>query len=186
MQNQLVTNGTDYDDISDEYTAVVDRVLDTLSLVDSPPEDAFDKFTRLVRRFIEVPVALVSFVEEEKDRQYFKSEIGLTGIWADLRQTPLSHSFCQYVKRDNKPLVVEDAPEDSRVCDNLAIPDLGVRAYIGVPIHGPDGAALGALCAIDGTPRIWDEGDLDIMVDLAACVTDQIRLRDALLRSHRI
>ena len=159
---------------------VVQRVLYKLGLVDSPPEESFDKFTRLVTSAIAVPVALISFVEEERDRQFFKSQIGLTGKWAEDRQTPLSHSFCQYVKNDNKALIVENAPEDARVCDNLAIPDLGVRAYLGVPIHDPHQAPLGALCAIDSKPRAWDESDVDFMIDLASCVTDQIKLRAAL------
>jgi len=171
---------------ADPCAQVMERVLETLQLVDAPPEEAFDKFTRLTTRFIKVPVALVSFVQEEQDRQYFKSEIGLTGVWAETRQTPLSHSFCQYVKRENRPLVVEYAPEDARVCENLAIPDLGVHAYLGIPIHGPDGAALGALCAIDSKRRKWSQTDKDVMTDLAACVTDQIRLRAALCRSHGI
>lgn len=158
---------------------VVHRVLYRLGLVDTPPEESFDKFTRLVAFAVDVPVALVSFVEEDKDRQFFKSQIGLPCPWAEDRQTPLSHSFCQYVKRDNRPLIVENAPEDSRVCTNLAIPDLGVRAYLGVPIHDPEEAPLGALCAIDSTPRTWERFDIDFMIDLATCVTDQIRLRAA-------
>ena len=162
------------------YSKAIDSVLVTLHLVDSPMEESFDKFTRLVARFIKVPVALVSFVEEDRDRQFFKSQIGLTGEWAKTRQTPLSHSFCQYVKRDNRPLIIENAPIDTRVCDNLAIPDLGLRAYRGVPIHDTKGNALGALCAIDVQPRPWAQTDIDGMVDLAACVTDQIAVRSAL------
>ena len=117
--------------------AIMQRVLYALDLVDAPAEESFDKFTRVVTEGVIVPVALVSLVEEERDRQFFKSQVGLSGHWAENRQTPLSHSFCQYVKRDNMPLIVENAPDDSRVCNNLAIPDLGVRAYLGVPIHGP-------------------------------------------------
>ena len=166
----------------DDDSQTIDSVLAKLRLVDSPTEEAFDKFTRLVARFVKVPVALVSFVEEDKDRQYFKSQIGLTGKWAKSRQTPLSHSFCQYVKRDNRPLIIENAPLDARVCGNLAISELGVRAYLGVPVHAPDGRSLGALCAIDTQVRTWDQVEVDVMVDLAACVSDQISLRAALDR----
>jgi len=172
--------------VQDEYTDIVERVLDTLSLVDAPVEEDFDKLTRLAARFISVPVALLSFVEEDRDRQYFKSQIGLSGHWADSRQTPLSHSFCQYVKRDNKPFVVENAPRDPRVWNNLAIRDLDVQAYLGAPVHGPDGAPLGALCVIESKPRDWQQDDIDAMVDLAGCVTDQIRLRAALRRSYQL
>ena len=162
---------------------VLQKVLYELGLVDAPPEESFDKFTRLVKTGVGVPVALVSFVEEALDRQFFKSQIGLSGHWAEERQTPLSHSFCQYVKRENRALVVENAPEDARVCDNLAIPDLGVRAYLGVPIHDPQGAALGALCAIDTKPRVWQASDVAFITDLAVCVNDQIKLRAILFRS---
>lgn len=155
--------------------------LSDLGIVDAPASEAYDKFTRLITSVINVPVALVSIVQEELDRQFFTSHIGLEPEWAAMRQTPLSHSFCQLVKRDNRPLIVEDAPEDTRVCDNLAIPDLGVRAYLGVPINDPNGKPMGALCAIDGEPRRWSEQDLAIMTDLAHCVDDQTRLRSALL-----
>jgi len=155
--------------------------LHALGLVDTPTNEVYDKFTRLVTTSLGTPVALVSIVQEELDRQYFTSQIGLEGDWAVSRQTPLSHSFCQYVKRQDKPLVIEDAPANSLVCDNMAIPDLGVRAYLGVPIHGPDGQAIGALCAIDSVPREWTEKDVAMMVDLAACVDEHIRLRANLL-----
>lgn len=152
-----------------------------LGLIDAAVEPAFDRFTRLVSHMLKVPVALLSFVQEDKDRQFFKSQVGLDGKWAADRCTPLSHSFCQYVKRDNRPLIVEDAPKDARVCGNLAIPDLGVKAYLGVPVHAADGSALGALCAIDSQPRTWYQADVAVMLELAACVSAQIRLRQNLL-----
>jgi len=173
-------------DQQDPCDRILQNVFDTLRLVDTPPEEEFDKFTRLVVSFTDAPVALVSFVQEDLDRQFFKSEIGLSGDVAAKRQTPLSHSFCQYVKRDNRPLIVEHAETDARVCDNLAIPDLGVRSYLGVPIHGPDKAPLGALCAIDTKRRTWHQSEVDAMTDLAACVTDQINLRHALCRAHKL
>ncbi len=159
-----------------DHVSVHTMLLD-LGLVDTPPDERFDRFTRLVEFGVKVPVALVSFVEEDRDRQVFKSQIGLTGHWAEARQTPLSHSFCQYVKRENRPLIVENATEDARVCDNLAIPDLGVRAYLGVPMHDPEGNPLGALCAIDTVPRVWETAEIIFMTDLATCVDDEIRLR---------
>jgi hypothetical protein len=62
-------------------------------LLDSPPEESFDRFTRLATRLFKTPVALVSLVDA--DRQFFKSAIGLPEPWASLRQSPLSHSFCK-------------------------------------------------------------------------------------------
>lgn len=176
-----------YTDTQTAYDAeVIENVLRTLELVDAPPEREFDVFTSLTSRILDVPVALVSVVEEGRDRQFFKSMFGLGGVWAERRQTPLSHSFCQYVKRDNRPLVVENAPGDVRVCDNLAIPDLGVVAYLGVPFHGADGAPLGALCAIDSTRRRWKKRHIKIMTDLAFALTTVVRHRAALRRAHSL
>ncbi len=121
-------------------------------------------------------VSLVSLVEEDRDRQYFKSQVGLAEPYASTRQTPLSHSFCQYVKREGKPLIVRSAHDHPLVRDNLAIRDLNVVAYLGAPIFGADGTPLGALCVIDGSPRDWSDEEVRILSDLTGCVTTEIRL----------
>ena len=90
--------------------------LEGLELVDAPKSDAFDNLTRLATRLLQTPIALVSIVEESKDRQFFTSQYGLPDPWAADRQTPLSHSFCQHVKTSGKPLVVADAREHPLVC----------------------------------------------------------------------
>lgn len=159
--------------------------LNQLSLTDGPADEGFDRFTRLATKLLGVPVSLVSIVEPEKDRQFFTSACGLGEPWASMRQTPLSHSFCQHVVARNEVLSVEDARLDPLVQDNLAIPDLGVIAYLGIPVHGPDDVAIGALCAIDETPRSWSEDDIAILSDLAAAVTDKIMLNGALFESEQ-
>jgi len=160
--------------------------LSDLGLTDPSFEAAYDTVTRLTAKLLNTPVALVSIVEEVKNRQYFKSLLGLPEPWTSKRQTPLSHSFCQHVKRDAKPLVVSHAPSHPLVKDNLAIRDLNVIAYIGVPIFGPNGQALGALCAIDDKARDWRPEDLELMNDLAVCVTDEVLLRASLLTSEAL
>ncbi|MFY9639662.1 MAG: GAF domain-containing protein, partial [Rhodomicrobium sp.] len=87
-------------------------------LLDSPPEKVFDRLTDLARRMLGVPVCLISLVE--CDRQFFKSCAGLPEPWASLRETHLSHSFCQHVVHTGAPLVVEDAREHPLLRDNLA------------------------------------------------------------------
>src|ERR1700761_4594003 len=82
-------------------------------LPDSQAEEAFDRLTRMVTRLLGVPVSLVSLVDDQ--RQFFKSLHGLTGWAAEQRQTPLSHSFCQHVVRQQKPLVIADAERDALV-----------------------------------------------------------------------
>ena len=117
-------------------------------LFDTDPEAIYDSLTELVCEALDVPCSLVSLVDD--GRQFFKSGRGLPDPWAELRETPLSHSFCQHVAAMDGELVVENAYSHPLVCMNLAIRDFGVVAYLGQPIHAPAGQAVGALCAIDG------------------------------------
>jgi diguanylate cyclase (GGDEF)-like protein/PAS domain S-box-containing protein len=151
--------------------------LDRTALLDSAAEGAFDRFTRIASRLLGVPVSLVSLVDA--DRQFFKAQLGLPEPWAAARETPLTHSFCQHVVAARAPLVVDDAREHPLVGDNLAVPDLGVVAYLGVPIE-VDGEALGSLCAIDGRPRAWTDADVAVLADLADAVRTEVGLRAAL------
>ena len=91
------------------------RALSATALLDSKPEQAFDRLTRLAARVLGAPVSLVSLVD--RDRQFFKSAEGLAEPWLSERQTPLSHSFCQHVVTTNAPLVVTDARDHPLVCD---------------------------------------------------------------------
>ena len=138
-------------------------------------DPAFERFARMVRRHLGVPVALVSLVD--RDRQFFPGQQGLPQPWAQQRETPLSHSVCQYVIADARPLVISDTRTDPRLQGNLAIPDLAVIAYLGVPLVDGEGDVLGSLCAIDHTPRAWSDDDLAAMVDLAAACSSELQLR---------
>lgn len=159
-----------YLDDSDRLAALAET-----ELLDSPSEEAFDRVARLAQRLLSAPVALVSLVD--RDRQYFKSAEGLSGEAGEARETPLSHSFCQYVVINGSELVVEDARRNPLLKDNLAIRDLGVIAYVGVPILAPDGERLGSFCAIDTTPRHWTDQELQLIRDLGRIVNDQIDQR---------
>lgn len=151
------------------------RALDRSLLLDSAPEVVFDLLTELACETLSVPVALVSLVDE--DRQFFKSCAGLVEPWASRRGTDLSHSFCQYVVDDDAALVVEDARREPRVAANLAIPDLNVVAYAGMPLHGERGQVLGSFCAIDSRPRAWTERELVTLRRLADVAEQVIHLR---------
>ena len=157
-----------------------DFTVDALGLVDAQTPRAFDSLTRLAMRVLAAPVALISIVQEERNRQFFLSQQGLVEPWKTRRETPLSHSFCQYVKREREPLIVSDALWHPLVKDNLAIAELDVVAYLGVPISAPNGEVIGALCVIENEPRKWTDGDLSALTDLANCVSDEITLRAAL------
>jgi PAS domain S-box-containing protein len=157
--------------------------LERTTLLDSPAEDAFDRLTRLARRVLNVPVAIVSLVDDH--RQFFKSADGLPEPWASQRETPLSHSFCQHVVTMSAPLVVEDARLNPLVSSNLAVRDLGVIAYAGMPLILSDGNVLGSFAAIDVVPRKWSEDDLTILRDLAAAAMTETELRITLDESQR-
>jgi PAS domain S-box-containing protein len=143
--------------------------------LDVPAEESFDRLTRLAVRVLDAPVALVSLVDE--DRQFFLSQCGLPEPWASHRETPLSHSFCQHVVNGAEPLVIEDAREHPLVRDNLAIPDLGVIAYAGIPLVTQEGHVLGSFCVIDDKPRRWTGEELEILGDLARSAMTEIALR---------
>jgi two-component sensor histidine kinase len=154
--------------------------LSSTELLDSAAERDFDRITELASRLLGAPVALISLVDDS--RQFFKSQVGLPAPYDVSRETPLSHSFCQHVVLTREALAVTDAPNDPRVRDNLAIRDLGVMAYLGVPLKTEDGHVLGSLCAIDGQPREWTPGDLASLRDLAELVMDVIALRSEIKR----
>ena len=153
------------------------------TVLPAEPDEAFDRFARLVREQLGVPVALVSLVSSRE--QVFPGAVGLPEPWQQRRGTPLSHSFCQFVVDTAEPLVVTDARHDPRVAGNLAIRDLGVVAYCGVPLTGLDDRVVGSLCAIDDRPRQWTAADLAVLTDLAAACSSELRLREREQRARR-
>ncbi len=152
-------------------------------MLDSPSELAFDRVTGFATRLMGAPVSLMSLVDE--DRQFFKSATGLPEHLSSVRETPLSHSFCQHVVNLAQPLVIEDAANHPLVKDNPAVRDLGVAAYLGVPLMTPDGMMLGALCAIDTKPHVWSDDDVQRMTELAGIVMSEIALRDEIIKRNK-
>jgi GAF domain-containing protein len=142
------------------------------ALLDTPPDERFDSLARVASRVLAAPVALVSLVD--RDRQFFKSCLGMPEPWASKRQTPLTHSFCQHAVATRQPLVVEDARDHPVLRDNLAIRDMNVIAYAGIPLIGRDGQALGTLCVTDDKPRRWTTEETALLAEIAAAVVAQI------------
>lgn len=157
--------------------------LRSLLLTDSPADVSFDRLTRLASRILNVPISLVTFVET--GRQIFKSQVGLPEPWATIRETPLSHSFCKHSTVSKQPLVVENARAHPLVHNNLAIDDLGVVSYAGVPLLTIRGHVIGTFCVIDTQPRKWTKSELDILSDLAASVMTELELRSELLERRQ-
>ena len=152
--------------------------LHSTGLLDSSSEPAFDRITRLVARALDVPIALISLVDEE--RQWFKSRVGVNAV-----QTPREQAFCAHAILETEPLVVPDATADVRFADNPLVtgaPD--IRAYAGVPLRTRNGQAIGTLCAIDSQPRCFTQEELDTLSDLAALAMKQVQMREAMERSR--
>ncbi len=158
--------------------------LRALALLDSAIDPAFDRLTRLATKVLGVPTALVSLVDE--DRQFFKSCVGLSEPWAAERQTPLSHSFCQYAVATGEPFIVENAREHPLVDTNLAIEALDVVAYAGIPLVTSDGFVIGTVCVIDRVPRSWTADEIETLRDLTGMVITEIELRGEIAERRRM
>lgn len=147
------------------------QTLRDLEILDTPPEEHFDRVTRLARRLFSVPIVLLSLIDE--DRQWFKSRQGL-----DVTETPRDISFCGHAILDDEPLVVSDARADRRFDDNpLVTSEPNIRFYAGHPLSAPNGHRLGTLCLIDRRPRELTEDDLQLLGDLAGMVEDEFAAR---------
>jgi diguanylate cyclase (GGDEF)-like protein/PAS domain S-box-containing protein len=152
-------------------------------VLDTPPEQAFDRLTSLAASVLRAPVALVSFVDA--DRQFFKSGVGLPERWAADRESPLAYSLCQHVVESAAPLAVDDARRDARLRNSPAVREVGIVAYAGVPIAAADGHVLGSLCAMDFVPRAWTPEDLAALAHLAESAVTEITLRTELGERRR-
>lgn len=152
-----------------------------LGIIDTPPDPQFDQLTRLAAKVLNVPVSAISLVDAH--RQVFKSATGLGEPWATLRETPLSHSFCQHAVARRQPLIVPNARLDPILCDNPAIDDLGVVAYAGVPLVTQEGFAIGTFCVVDHRPRAWTAAELELLDNLAAAALAIIAEREIRLRT---
>ncbi|HEY0253522.1 MAG TPA: GAF domain-containing protein, partial [Kofleriaceae bacterium] len=144
--------------------------LHAFNILDTAPQPSFDRITALASRILDVPIALVSLVDDE--RQWFKSCIGLGAS-----ETSRDVAFCAYAILNPGVLVVSDATEDPRFADNpLVTGEPYIRAYAGAPLVTSHGFALGTLCAIDTRPRRFTTEQLASLVDLASIVVDEMEL----------
>lgn len=140
-------------------------------VLDTEPEETFDRITRLVRLATGSSMARVSFVD--KDREWFKSRHGTDAV-----DGCRSHSFCTHTIESDEPLVVTDALADTRFAGHplVACKD-GVRFYVGVPLKTPSGFNIGSLCALDTIPRKVTREQIEAMSDLARLVVEALELR---------
>ncbi len=164
--------------------AVVDparlSALDELDLLDTEPEEAFDRITRLASLCLAAPISLLSLVDH--DRQFLKSSVGVPDGLTDI---PMAASFCRFSVETRAPLVVDDVREDPLVTDNPLVDAHELLAYAGAPLVTAEGHAVGTLCAIDSAPRRWSEREVSILTSLAQIALDEIDLRALRHRQQR-
>ncbi|MCU0072431.1 sensor domain-containing diguanylate cyclase [Pseudomonas koreensis] len=148
--------------------AVRIQALQDLKLLDTAPEERFDRLTRLAKRLFNVPIALVTLVD--KERQWFKSCVGL-----DTTETPRSVSFCGHAILRDELLLVPDAREDERFHDNpLVTGEPNIQFYAGYPLTVPNGNKMGTLCLIDTKPRELDDEERALLRDLAGMAEQEL------------
>lgn len=143
-----------------------------MGLLDTPPEERFDRVTRLAKQVFSTSIALVSLVDS--DRQWFKSSQGL-----DATETPRDISFCGHAILSDKIMVVNDAVDDERFCDNpLVCGNPNIRFYAGYPLAAPDGSRVGTLCIIDDKPREISSEQLVLLRELGRMVEEELITAD--------
>ena len=142
-----------------------DRIgaLKKTGLLDTPPDEEYDRLTRLAARLTAAPMAALSLID--KDRQFLKSQV--SAGHQVTQEVPLSHSFCKWVVGGNEAVVVEDARTHPVLQHNPAVRQMGVIAYAGIPVRSIGGKPLGSFCAVDVRPRQWSSAHIETLTDLA-------------------
>jgi GAF domain-containing protein len=146
-----------------------------LNLLDTEAEPVFDRITAKLARLFEVPIALISLVDRE--RQFFKSQTGLPVALASARQTPRSISVCGHVVAKNQVMIIEDLARDRRFANNPLFKEHGIRFYAGVPLLAPNGQPIGSLCLMDLKPRQLSARDQRLLLEYANDVMEEIAKR---------
>ena len=152
------------------------EALERYEILDTPPEEEFDDITRLIARICDAPIAVINFID--RDRQWFKSEIGL-----GLRQTSLEVSVCSQAILQPDLFIVPDTLMDPRFANNPLVtgwPHL--RFYAGAPLETSDGFRIGTLCVSDYRPR----GLLDTQKEALRTLAHQVMVLLELRRSAKL
>jgi serine phosphatase RsbU (regulator of sigma subunit) len=146
-------------------------------LLDTAPEESFDELAALAATVTDAPLAFITIVDDV--RSYWKSAVGLPDLDRRERQNPVSESFCKYLIAAGGPVSLDDVRADERVRDNPSVAKLGIGAWAGHPIRGPEGHVVGGLCVIDPHARVWTERDTRTLAGLARAISAEIALRQA-------
>tara|TARA_R100001143_G_C3339261_1_gene123409 strand:+ start:222 stop:1226 length:1005 start_codon:yes stop_codon:yes gene_type:complete len=143
------------------------ETLKSLNILDTLPEERFDRLTRMAKRLFDVPIALVSLVDD--NRQWFKSCVGLS-----VNETSRDISFCGHAILGDEVFIIPNALGDPRFADNpLVLDEPHIRFYAGCPLN-INGHKLGTLCIIDIEPRDFEKEDIESFEDLASMVEREL------------
>jgi len=146
------------------------ETLKALKILGTPPEERFDRLTRIAKRTFNVPTALVSLVDE--NRQWFKSSIGM-----EVSETPRSISFCGHAILSDDIFIVRDTKVDQRFVDNpLVQGEPWIRFYAGYPLKALNGEKLGTFCIIDYKPRNLNDKDAEVLRDLGSMAERELSM----------
>lgn len=150
-------------------------------ILDTPPEQEYDDLVKLAAHICQVPTALVSLVDH--DRQWFKAKVGL-----DVCETARDVAFCAHaILQPHEILVVPDATQDPRFCDNpLVVKDPKIRFYAGCPLVTPQGMAIGTICVIDYQPRQISAAQIETLAILGRQTMSLLEMRLALQAEQRL
>jgi GAF domain-containing protein len=144
------------------------RALHELLILDTPAEEKFDRVVRFAAEQLDVPIALVSLTDQE--RQWFKARHGL-----DAQEVSRDLAFCSHAILEPSLFVVEDALQDERFADNPLVTDgPRIRFYAGAPLNAPGGERIGTLCVIDQKPRKLGVVELAVLEALRDLVNDTV------------
>ena len=156
------------------------QALESLYILDSPPEERFDLITRLTQKLFGVETCTITLIDN--DRQWFKSRIGF-----EEAETARTTAFCDYTIRQYDTMVVPDAREDARFKDNpLVTGDPNIRFYAGYPLEVGDHEAIGTLCVFDPNPRVLTDEEKGLLKDLALCVQNELVASQDLQRAREV
>lgn len=147
-------------------------------LLDTGPEDNFDRLARLASMLLNAPMAFVTLVDDR--RSFWKSAVGAipAQVAAD-RETAVEHSFCQHVVASGAAVLIDDAEHDARTRANPLVQALNIRSWAGFPVRSPGGDVLGSFCVVDHRRRRWSERDIEVLRTLSHSASGEIALLDA-------